>query len=69
MTDKQKVANELQKYNGRAGVITKSQIARFLGIKQAGSRVNRLVADLDAYDGRYYLVQDVAEAFVRRRNV
>ena len=67
MTDKQKIANELKKYNGRAGVITKSQIARFLGTNKAGARVQRLVADLDAYDGRYYLVPDVAEAFMRRR--
>ena len=67
MTDKQKVANELQKYNDRAGVITKSQIARFLGEKKPGARVNRLVENLDAYECRYYLVQDVAEAFAIRR--
>lgn len=65
MTDKQKVAAELKKYNGGAGVISKSEIARFMNLKKATSRVDRLVADLKRYEGRVYLVTDVAEAYVQ----
>ena len=67
MTDKQKVTKALMKYNDQAGVITKSQIARFLGTKKSGDRVERLVGNLDSYDRKYYLVTDVADEFLRSR--
>ena len=65
MTDKQKIASELKKYNNSSGLITKAQIARFVGSKKPNARVYRLVKELTAYSGRYYLVSDVAEAIAR----
>lgn len=67
MTDKQKIISSLMKYNDRAMVITKAQIAKALGTKKSGDRVERLVGNLDSYDRKYYLVSDVAEAFLRSR--
>lgn len=67
MTDKQKITAALMRYNDHAMVITKSQIAKALGTKKSGDRVERLVGDLDSYDRKYYLVSDVAEAFLRSR--
>lgn len=65
MSDKKKICEELKKYNNRSGLITKSQIARFVGTKKPNARVYRLVKDLTVYSGRYYLVTDVAEAIAR----
>lgn len=65
MTNKQKIVSALKNHNKGAEVITKSQIARCLGTRPDKDRVKRLVQDLPAYEHKYYLVSDVAEAFIR----
>jgi len=67
MTEKQKISEELKKYNNRAGFITKAQIAMAFGTKKPNKRVYRMVENLTAYDGRYYLVPDVAEAIIKTK--
>jgi hypothetical protein len=66
MTDKQKVVGALKNHNNGAEVLTKAQIARFLGSRQDKDRVKRLVDNLPAYENKYYLVSDVADAYIRK---
>lgn len=65
MTERQKVINGLKNHNKGAEVMKKSEIARFLGSRQDKDRVKRLVKDLPAFEGKYYLVSDVADAYIR----
>lgn len=63
--DRQKVIKELRKHNDGAGVLNKTQIAEFLQDRTGDRRkVNRLVKGLMAFEGKYYLISDVADAFV-----
>lgn len=59
MTDKQSLIRALQQFNGGAGVITKAQFARFMGVSH--QRAKKRLAGLPAFDGKYYLLSDVAE--------
>lgn len=65
MTDKQMIMQGMKRCNNGAEVITKSQIARFMGNKAPTQRVYRLVRDLKKYEKKYYLVSDVAEAYLQ----
>lgn len=65
MTDKQRIMQGMKRCNNGAEVITKSQIARFMGNKLPTQRVYRLVRDLRQYEGKYYLVDEVAEAYLQ----
>lgn len=58
--------DELKRYAGGGGVITKSQIARFYGLKHTTCKITDLVKDLNAINGKYYLVIEVAEEIRRR---
>lgn len=64
---KKELADEIRRYtrNGNAGVITKSEFARYLGLKKPTQRVNRILQDLVAHEGKYYDVADVAETYMR----
>lgn len=63
--EKGKVIRSLKNHNQGAEVLTKSQIARFLGSRPDKDRVKRLVKDLPAFEHKYYLVSDVADAYIR----
>lgn len=62
--DKQAVVRALQKYNNGAGVITVAEFARFLGFT-SHAKVKRKLATLPAFEGKYYLVTDVADLWLR----
>lgn len=62
-TDRQAVIRALQKYNKGAGVITKSEFARFLGVKVEVAA--KKLAVLPAFEGKYYLNGDVADLWIR----
>ena len=62
-TDKQAVIRVMQKYNKGAGVITASQFARFLGVKDHAAK--KKLAGLSAFEGKYYMIGDVADLWLR----
>ena len=66
MASKKEIISELKQYSNNSGVIIKQQIAEYYGTKKPGTRVNRLVENLPAVEGKYYFVQDVAEELLRR---
>lgn len=66
MASKKELIAELKEYSNNGGVMMKEQISNYLGTKKAGTRVNRLVENLPAFEGKYYFVQDVAEELLRR---
>ena len=62
-SDRQAVIRSLQKYNDGAGVITAAEFARFLGISDR--RAKKKLSGLPAYEGKYFLTQDVADMIIR----
>lgn len=63
MKDRQSIIRSLQKYNDGAGVITAAEFARFLGISDR--RAKKKLSGLPAFEGKYYLAQDVADMLIR----
>lgn len=62
-SDRQAVIRAIQKYNDGAGVILVSQFARFLGIGYHAAK--KKLAGLPAYEGKYFLVTDVADMLIK----
>lgn len=62
--DKQGMIRAMQQYCGGAAVITASQFARFLGVAST-AKAKRKLADLPAFEGKYYLVTDVADLWLQ----
>jgi len=62
-TDKQAVIRVMQQYNDGAGVILASQFARFLGIGDHAAK--KKLAGLPAFEGKYYMLTDVADLWIR----
>lgn len=63
-TDKQAVIRSLQKFNDGAGVITVAQFSKFLGMKSR-EKAKKKLAGLPAFEGKYYMVTDVADLWIR----
>ena len=61
--DRQAVIRALQKFNNGAGVILVSEFARFLGVSDRCAK--KKLAGLPAYEGKFYLVSDVADLLIR----
>lgn len=64
--DKQSLTAALKRCTDGAEVITKTEFQRFIGIKKA-DHVKKYLAGLEAIDGKYYLISDVAGTLMRRR--
>lgn len=62
-SDKQSVIRSLKEHTGGASVITTAQFARFLGISH--QRAKQKLSGLPAFEGKYYLAQDVADMLIR----
>lgn len=62
-SDKQSVIRSLKEHTGGASVITTAEFARFLGISQ--QRAKQKLSGLPAFEGKYYLAQDVADMLIR----
>ncbi len=63
-TDKQEIIREMMKYTGGAGVITVTQFMRFIGMKSR-EKAKKKLAGLPAFEGKYYLLDDVADLWLR----
>ena len=63
---KKSLKSELKTHTDGASVITKTQLARFFGFKKPTTRIDDIVSDLTAIDGKYYLISDIAEVLERR---
>lgn len=61
--DKQTVIRAIQNYNNGAGVILVSEFARFLGVGDHAAK--KKLNGLPAFEGKYYLVSDVADMLIR----
>lgn len=61
---KQKLINEMSRQAG-AMFATKSQIAAWFGIKNV-RYIEKFVDGLQAVDGKYYLISDLADVMERR---
>lgn len=66
MTEKQRVKEALRQSAGGAEVITLSQISRFFGRKKPTTVDYRLTEGLEKIDGKWYLLNDVADAIAKR---
>lgn len=64
MKDRQSLVRELQKYNRGAAVITREQFAKFMGTTNNSKMVHKFL-ELEAIDGRFRLVTDVADMLIR----
>lgn len=77
MTRKQEVIRALKNHNGGADTLIKEQIAEFFGTLQSGNKkkrtnrgpVKRLTEGVPAFEGKYYLVSDIAEAYIRKEEI
>ena len=61
--DRQGIVRALKEHTGGASVITTAQFARFLGVSHQRAKVK--LSGLPAYEGKYYLAQDVADMLIR----
>lgn len=61
--DKQALIRSLKLFNDGAGVMTVSQFARFLGVSDHCAK--KKLAGLPAFEGKYYLVNDIANMLIR----
>ena len=66
MTEKQKVKEALRQSTGGAEVITLTQLARFFGRKKPTAVDYRLTEGLEKFEGKWYLLSDVADAITKR---
>lgn len=66
-TDKQAVIRAMQKYNNGAGVIVASEFARFLGV--GPQKAKEKLKSLPAFEGKYYLLADVADYWLKELKV
>lgn len=62
-SDKQSVIRSLKEHTGGASVITTAQFARFLGVSHKRAKVK--LSGLPAYEGKYFLTQDVADMILK----
>lgn len=63
--ERQNIVAGLKRCNGGAEVITKRQLASFFGIKKT-EYVNKYVHKLEAIEGKYFLVTEVAGELIQR---
>lgn len=61
--DRQGIVRALKEHTGGASVITTAQFARFLGVSHQRAKVK--LSGLPAFEGKYYLAQDVADMLIR----
>lgn len=62
-TDKRAVMRIMQQYANGAAVITVSQFSRFLGVDRSTAR--RKLAGLPCFEGKFFLISDVADMWIR----
>lgn len=62
-SDKQSVIRSLKEHTGGASVITTAEFARFLGVSHQRAKVK--LSGLPAFEGKYYLAQDVADMILK----
>lgn len=62
--DRATLTAALRRHTGGAEVITKTQLQAFMGIR-GPQHIQRYVDRLDALDGKYYLVSEVAAELMR----
>lgn len=63
---KRDIIRSMERYAG-GGFITRQRLANYLGIADANRVKNRYLKDLDAVDGKYYFIPDVATVLMERR--
>lgn len=63
--ERQNLVRALKSHSDGADVITKSQFMSFMGIKKY-DHIKKYLSGLDAIDGKYYLISEVAGALLRR---
>lgn len=61
--DRQGIVRALKEHTGGASVITAAEFARFLGISDR--RAKQKLSGLPAFEGKYYLAQDVADMILK----
>lgn len=61
--DRQGIVRALKEHTGGASVITTAQFSRFLGVSH--QRAKAKLSGLPAFEGKYYLAQDVADMLIR----
>lgn len=62
-TDRQALIRSFQRVTDGAQVITAAQFAKFLGISHRHAK--KKLEGLPAFEGRYYLLTDVADMWIR----
>lgn len=62
--DKAELRKDLKKHVKGAEVITKKELMIFMGIEKY-DHIRKYVAGLNAIDGKYYFISDVASKLIR----
>ncbi len=61
---KKELISSMETYTG-GGFITKADLARFIGVKDA-RYIDKYLASLQKLGGKYYFIPDVAESMMER---